>query len=217
MRAVIVGGFATSLNGLRPVASAVERLGVADEIEVFPFLHAMKRPEEIRKAVEKAVVISHSAGILAISADSRPQEIVACNGPEVQPRWALRLGASALQKRRNTLTFATDPDHPARYEYARINSDNLREGLRHPLGYGRRIAQVARFSTAAHLAEALESEQVASATALVTPEDEFFPHVPGALDYGKAAVHMHAGNHDALLASPDAVLQVWLDARDQSA
>lgn len=216
MRAVIVGGFTTSLEGLRPVVSAVERLDIADEIEVFPFLYAMKRPNEVRKAVENALVIAHSAGILAVDTDTRPQELVACNGPEVQARWALRLGAGALRKMQNTRLFAADPEHPARYEYARISGDNMREGLRHPLGYSRRIAQVARFSTAAHLADAIESERIATATALVTPDDEFFPHVPESLDYGKATVLTHTGNHDALLASPDQVLQVWLGASGQS-
>lgn len=217
MRAVIVGGFTTSLNGLRPVAAAVERLDVADKIEVFPFLHAMKQPEQVRRAAQDALVIAHSAGILAVTSDLRPQEIVACNGPEVQPRWALSLSAGALRKMKNTRAFAGDSTHPARYEYARISDDNMREGVRHLLGYSRRVAQVARFSTASHLANALESEQVAAATALVTPDDEFFPHAPDILDYGKARVLIHEGNHDALLAFPDAVLQVWLDASNQSA
>lgn len=217
MRAVIVGGFSTSLRGLAPVASAVEQLDVADEIEAFPFLYAMKHPDMIRKAAQDSLVIAHSAGILALGKESRPAEIVACNGPEVRSGRVWGLGIGAKQKLLNNRAFAKDAQHPAAYEYARIGRDNMLEGLRHPIGYGRRIAQVARFSTAAYLAEAVGNENVAAATALVTPDDEFFPHVPGALNYGDATVLVHKGNHDALLASPADVLSVWLETRDQSA
>jgi len=102
-RAVVIGGFATGETILTPVANELCESGRATDAEVFTFVQAMAKPEKVSRATKDALVVTHSAGILAVATTMRPAELVAANGPEPRTFWQLASGAARKMRRNAAL------------------------------------------------------------------------------------------------------------------
>lgn len=205
MRAVVIGGFATGKSTLENVAEALCDRRLADDADVLTFPQAMADPDKVERITRRRLILTHSAGILAVHRNTCPSEIIACNGPEPQ-RFHSLLNAS-WRKMQHNRQFAKEG--PCAAAYALLVRSNMVEGLRHPVAHVSRISAIGRFSTTQHLLSHLEaqSEGNFAASQLFTQDDEYFPHDP-TLGYGQIRMYEHEGNHDALLASPRTVLSV---------
>lgn len=197
---VVIGGFTTGKRALEPVAEAAIGLGYANDAEVLNFRHAMEDWHAVKKKARNGIVISHSAGSLAVARSlAAPELFVAYNGPE--PLSIPRLALSANRKTAQHLrSIFTDNDRAA---YSRIVASNAAEMTAHPFGNLKHIRAISRFSTLSQLAYMNHSGQ--RTLGVVTDGDVFFPPEPSAVPQG-VQIESYAGDHDRLLADPKTLL-----------
>lgn len=203
-RAVIVGGFSTGEMALEPVGQAAIALGIARDFDTFTFPYAMEKPWEVASAARDQIIITHSAGALAISQSVllRPSEIITCNGPEPRPKKSL-VNAATRKIVQHTAGLFTESGR--RRAYARVMASNALEATLHPYGNMRHLSSISAFSTTGYLAS-IQRCKIASVQSIVTEGDTFFPYDPGAV-LSNIRTHVVPGGHDELLISPEDLLQ----------
>jgi hypothetical protein len=194
----VIGGFVTGRDVLESVANTAVEMELVDDAEVVVFRKAV-RMDNWKEKVDGRLVITHSAGALAIRDGMRPKQWVAYNGPE--PRSPLGLAGAAMRKTSQHLYHAVAGPH--RSAYARtIHSNNVEFAL-HGYDNLRHIPQISRTSTLARLAMLQESG--VSVAGIVTEGDVFFPHDPLKVPRG-VKVDLLPGGHDELLVDPATML-----------
>lgn len=197
-RAIIVGGFSTNKRALEPVAQTVFEAEIALDVETIPLNAAMNRPQYLEKAAKGQLLISHSAGILAV-ANARgisPDQTIAFNGPEPKTRRHL-VGASVVktgQCLRNSITG------PLQREHARVVRNNAIELVGHPYANLRHLGAISVFSTLNYLSEMQQAGQ--EVRTVVTDSDVFFPYDPLHNSAPKVPLDLYSGSHDELLVNP---------------
>lgn len=197
-RAVVIGGFAESERLLEPVGHAICDAGIAEDADIFVFREAIDAEPVINRATRNQLVVTHSAGIMAIKPYSAPELLVAFNGPE--PRRVGRLVLSALAKSANHVRASVTG--PNRSAHLRTFLGNNAELLAHPLGNLSQLKRISQFSTSARLdkfsgwgwaVRAVSSENDEFFSPLINPEDKF----------GHMII---SGGHDELLVNPRKVI-----------
>lgn len=196
-RAVLVGGFMTSEISLGPVINEMERQGVADEFACFCFPDVMddEVAEDLRKAVDRALVVTHSAGIMAIRTDMQPESLVACAGPTPRNVGRLLLGAAAKTVE-DAWLIATDSN---RVNRARVLADNVWQAAVNWPPHLPHIARVSRFSTANHIANARDGG--VDGRIIMMDRDRFFP-LDLEVSRREVPCAIREGGHDELLTDP---------------
>lgn len=201
-RVVIIGGFATGDWALEPVGHTAVELGLADDADIFTFPNAMRHPERIEKAAKGQLLLTHSAGVLAVANANliSPDQLVAYNGPEPRTKFGLVRAANRKTAEHAKAVIAG----PHRRQYARVMASNAVEGTLHAFSNLRHIGAISRFSTLNQLATYQAAGLEVSAA--VTEGDVFFPYDASVVPAG-INVRIYPGGHDELLVDPAPLLR----------
>lgn len=200
IRAVIIGGYNTGEKTLDPIAQALCDEGLADDADVFTFPKAMSRPDDIRKAAHRQLVLTHSAGAMALDG-TLPNYVVACNGVE-------RRGVGGLlwdTGRKTASHLGRMITGPNRAAYRRVLGTNTAQMALHLPAHASRLPAVSRFSTVEALGTACTKAR-AFALAVVTTGDELFPNSLELPRHADIATLELPGGHDELLLRPAAMI-----------
>lgn len=192
-RAVIIGGVVTSKRMLEPVEQAFGEL--VGDATTFTFTEAMDNPDVVSRAVDGQVVITHSAGLLAVARHMNPERIFACNGPVQSSVGALAMAALTKTAHHYRDLFKG----PDRGVFARAIAGNAADLAAHPYANLRHRRSIAETSTYNYLADARSAGILVGAA--TTYDDEFFQY-RSSLNPGKVPVVQLDGGHDEVLIRP---------------
>lgn len=196
---LVIGGFTTGKRVLEPVAATAVMLGLANDAEVITFRKAMKYPDRVHRFLREGIVLTHSAGILAVEGWMNPSRIIASNGPEPRSRLQL-IGAASRKTAQHAKSVITGPERAA---YAKVMSSNAAELTMHPNANLKHLGNIAEFSTFEQLTRFRQAGILSSA--IVTDGDVFFPYDASVAPIG-VRVDTHPGSHDELLINPAPLL-----------
>jgi hypothetical protein len=207
--ALLIGGYGTGRSALYPVAEAMVGAELANDVAVVPFTTAMENPERLARIGEGRLVLTHSAGALAVSESAMSAgQWVAYNGPV--PTTIPGLIAATSVKYGQYLSEIKrayrEGDQNLIQGISRVALSNVVETATYPYRNLSPVPEIRRFSTP----EALRSAQVSgiAVSAVVTDGDAFFPYNPGI--WGGINVDFLPGVHDQLLISPRRMLVAQL-------
>ncbi len=210
-RAVYIGGFA---NGRSLATSVGEALSVRhDDVDVFTFSDAMKRPEQIRKAARGVHTYTHSAGFLAIQA-AHPKEIHAFNPPLPTSRTRL-LARTAVKSANMHMPGRGIHSVEDIAAVGRFDRSATAELVAHPVANLRPFANklISKFNaidTAAYYRGVLETP----VTLITTDHDDYFMYGPYEITDAmmmRVPLVWLPGEHDELPLRPSQTLHNYFE------
>lgn len=176
------------------------------EIDAFSFAEGCDNPDKLRAASKGVLVVTHSAGALALRlAGAAPSEIIAFNPPT--PESGLHLATTATARKTirmaRTALFHGLPGDGRRV--AAFNGKAAAELLwRHPYGNFRRLGAIAAFDAALELPGMVPDGALQFVT---SSHDEYYPDATRhALKHGVPVTEIY-GQHDELVVWPERALK----------
>lgn len=204
-RVVVVGGFTEGEMALEPVAEAACEFGIAEDADIFKFRDVMYDDTDLVRASRGQHVITHSAGVLALSNQVSPRRISSYNGPEQSSKIDL-VKAAARKTLNHQKAVITGP---YRVRHIRTLASNTAELAIHPIGNLRHLGKIAGFSTIERLS-VFRAFQGTHADVVIMEQDEFFSTSDKlhnqAHTLGISVVRLD-GFHDDLLVEPRRILE----------
>lgn len=168
-RVVYIGGFGNGRSCAEGVASALEDYYENVE-EPFTFSEAIKDPEKIRKAVERASVVTHSAGLLAIRG-TWPESIQAFNPP--LPTSRSRLVIRTLAKTTHLHTPGRGIKRGSDIKaVAQFDASSVAELAVHPVANLGNLGKISKFNAVKELMDAQEA--YIPSELIYTDDDDYF-------------------------------------------
>ncbi len=197
LRLVGIAGFGEGEPLIEDVMKTASKYVNIEDYEIFTLLEALDNPEMVAKAVERSLLIPHSAGLLALSEELSLDAIVAFNAPE--PVAKGQLFKSAAHKTANHVLRLMDPER--RPATAKVLMNGAGELMKSPLKNYGVLDQISTFSGAQELSKYKNKHPGKAVRSVITQGDEFFPPSPSAIQLaennGVEVIEM-SGVHDEL-------------------
>jgi hypothetical protein len=208
---LVVGGICERKGSLDRLAEAsCAKFGV-ETGESILFRDAMKQERLLQRWGKNAIIISHSAGILAVdqalrsaTADEMPDRCLVLNGPE-----PTRISELAVRGVIKTIKHAGRIlKGPYRQEQVGTLVDGAHELLLHLWGNAKDLPAISEFSTT-EASIALRNRGLEALTVGIASHDDFWqPHEYGInkMESAQVVVTIYSGLHDDPLIYPNEVL-----------
>lgn len=205
-KVVVVGGSLEGPSALSALAEAAADHFNLEQLETFLSREVVDNPKKLRQAVDDQILITHSAGVLAVTSEVKPEFLMAFNGPE--PTSVFNLVKAALIKTgHHASKVVTGPEPCAHAWVLGSNTGELFGYARENIGL-KRLRNIAAFSTTDHL---LQAGTEISVQSVVMDNDEFFPPqvdtLARAQEFGLDLTQL-PGLHDDVLVYPGLVLEL---------
>ncbi len=209
--ALFIPGFGKEID-----EPALERITGVTNIEVidpFTVREALEDPEKITRAAKDALIVVHSAGILALSETISPAALAAFNTPDLRSKGELFTGA--VKKVRNQMKDLFDSGkRGATLEALRPRTST--DGFLHPIEMYTLLGQISEFDSNQSLLKFKLSKPDISIHRVFSKNDEIFPRSDEVIQESRRnglVVIETEGGHDAIYIDPEVLRKGLEDIR----
>lgn len=180
---------------------------ITGDVQHFQFPYAMSHSEEVGEAMEGALTVTHSAGVVAAARATTPKRVqekrlpsgLILGNPVMEEPVFTELIPGAMTKTAHDLTH--HKGESAKNRYRHVGTDGIEQAVFHPWGNFRHVPRISKFSTPRYLERV---SGIGLRVVAVAENDEFFQNYPGMPE--GVITERYRGTHSKFVAESRLVL-----------